>query len=196
MELIKIEIFSRGKKHDEYGNPYYAYIAFLSYYRKSYFDKIIIYKSQSWGSCSYHDGLEWALQGINEALGLKQSPIKRNDYRIVYHHKFVSTYSELQNPLNWKIEHTEEIPCKQKIEWDKIKKEYPEAMILFRAGDFYEVMFDDAEPCCNAINITLTHRLTGLHKIPIAGFPCSALDSYLPKLIAKGYKIAIADSIL
>lgn len=109
MKLTKIVIYSRGKYRDEDGNPYLAYIAFLHFQHKSYFDKMIIYKSMTWGSCGEHDCLIEALEGINEALRKrgKKGCIKSNDKRIEHHWMHVYRYDNLRNPLRWK-EHENE----------------------------------------------------------------------------------------
>ncbi len=98
--IIKIEIWSRGKNRDEYGNPYMAWIAKIRFQYVSYFQAITIHKSMSWGDSSERDCLMWACQGINEALG---TTIMMNDDRIVHHHKNVSRDSDLIDPTKWKI---------------------------------------------------------------------------------------------
>ena len=73
----------------------------------------------------------------------------------------------------------------------ELKKKNPECLILFRCGDFYETYEDDAQLVSERLGITLTkvHK-TGLR---MAGFPYHALDTYLPKLIRAGFKVAITD---
>ena len=66
-----------------------------------------------------------------------------------------------------------------------------DAVLLFRLGDFYEEFFSDAEEVSAALDLVLTHR----QGVPMCGFPHHALDSYLPKLIAKGFKVAIAEQM-
>ena len=67
----------------------------------------------------------------------------------------------------------------------------PDAILLFRLGDFYEMFFEDAEKASRLLDITLTKR----QGYPMAGFPWHALDSHLPKLIAAGVKVAIAEQM-
>lgn len=73
----------------------------------------------------------------------------------------------------------------------EIKAQYPDALILFRAGDFYEVYLEDAQDASKILGITLTK--TGNY--PLAGFPFHALDSYLPKLVRAGKRVAIAEKV-
>ena len=75
-----------------------------------------------------------------------------------------------------------------------IKRRYPHAILFFRLGDFYETFDEDAETVARELEITLTSRpISKGQRIPLAGIPYHALDSYLGKLIAKGYKVAICE---
>lgn len=78
-------------------------------------------------------------------------------------------------------------------QWCAIKAEYPDAILLFRVGDFYEAYNDDAKVCCKILGTTLTHFAKST--IPMCGFPYQALDSYLPKLVRAGQRIAICDEL-
>jgi DNA mismatch repair protein MutS len=77
-----------------------------------------------------------------------------------------------------------------------IKKEYPNAILFFRLGDFYETFDSDAETTSKELDIVLTSRnvAKGI-RIPMAGIPYHAMDNYLSRLISKGYHIAIAEQI-
>jgi len=77
-----------------------------------------------------------------------------------------------------------------KEQYDYVKAQHPDAIILFRVGDFYEVYYEDAEKASKTLSVTLTHRGDGT---PLCGFPYHALDSYLPKLVRAGYRVAICD---
>lgn len=80
----------------------------------------------------------------------------------------------------------------------KIKEQYPDAMLLFRCGDFYETYCEDAVRASKVLNITLTHRsngASGAAPIDMAGFPFHALDNYLPKLVRAGMRVAICDQL-
>ena len=82
---------------------------------------------------------------------------------------------------------------KQYIE---IKKKHPDAILLFRVGDFYETFSDDAIETSEILGITLTRRANGAAQfVELAGFPHHALDTYLPKLVRAGKKVAICDQL-
>ena len=77
-----------------------------------------------------------------------------------------------------------------------IKNAYPDALVLFRLGDFYEAFDDDAQVASRELEITLTSRSMGKNlKIPMAGVPTHALESYLVRLVKKGYKVAICEQL-
>lgn len=78
-------------------------------------------------------------------------------------------------------------------QFDELKAKHPEAVLLFRCGDFYESYREDAEVLAQVLGITLTKRSSD--NIAMAGFPYHALDTYLPKLIRAGKRVAICDQI-
>ena len=82
-------------------------------------------------------------------------------------------------------------------QFKRFKSEHPDALILFRCGDFYETYLDDAVTASSVLGITLTHRSSkGDGKgTEMAGFPFHALDAYLPKLIRAGFRVAICDQL-
>jgi len=75
----------------------------------------------------------------------------------------------------------------------EIKEKHPGTILLFRVGDFYETFSDDAILVSKELGITLTKRNNGGDQTPLAGFPYHALDSYLPKLVKRGYRVAICE---
>jgi DNA mismatch repair protein MutS len=78
----------------------------------------------------------------------------------------------------------------------RIKQRYPEAIVFFRLGDFYETFDDDARVTSRELEIVLTSREMGKGiKVPLAGIPYHALDNYLSKLINRGYKVAICEQL-
>lgn len=77
-------------------------------------------------------------------------------------------------------------------QFEELKSKHPDAILLFRCGDFYEAMSEDAKPVADTLGITLTVRKDGMK---IAGFPYHALDTYLPKLIRAGHRVAICDTL-
>ena len=77
-----------------------------------------------------------------------------------------------------------------------VKQSYPDAIVLFRLGDFYETFDDDAQLVSHDLEITLTSRSMGKNfKVPMAGVPAHSLDNYLGKLIQKGHKVAICEQL-
>ena len=76
-------------------------------------------------------------------------------------------------------------------QYHELKAKHPDAILLFRCGDFYETYEDDAEACAKILGITLTKRIDDSTRM--AGFPYHALDTYLPKLIRAGRRVAICD---
>ncbi len=78
----------------------------------------------------------------------------------------------------------------------EIKKNYPDTLLLFRMGDFYEVFFEDARTTSKLLNITLTHRgKIGDTPIPMAGIPHHAASTYIDRITNKGLKVAICEQI-
>lgn len=78
----------------------------------------------------------------------------------------------------------------------QIKSKYPDAILLFRVGDFYETFADDAVKASGILGITLTHKSNGTSSYTeLAGFPYHALDTYLPKLVRAGQRVAICEQL-
>lgn len=78
----------------------------------------------------------------------------------------------------------------------KIKEENPDTILLFRVGDFFETFADDAKTASKVLGITLTKRANGkATHVPLAGFPHHAIDTYLPKLIRAGYRVAVCEQV-
>ncbi len=81
-------------------------------------------------------------------------------------------------------------------QYNGIKVKYPDAILLFRVGDFYETFGDDAVKASKILGIVLTKRANGsASHIELAGFPHHSIDSYLPKLVRAGYRVAICDQL-
>src|SRR4030066_2229490 len=77
-----------------------------------------------------------------------------------------------------------------------VKSEHPDAILLFSVGDFYETFGDDAIKTSDILGITLTRRANGSASfVELAGFPYHALDTYLPKLVRAGQRVAICDQL-
>ena len=81
-------------------------------------------------------------------------------------------------------------------QYNNIKAKYPDALLLFRVGDFYETFGSDAIKTANILGIVLTKRANGYASfIELAGFPYHSLDTYLPKLVRAGQRVAICDQL-
>ena len=77
----------------------------------------------------------------------------------------------------------------------QVKTKYPDAILLFRVGDFYETFGEDAVKASRALGITLTSRNNGGSDIELAGFPYHAMDMYMPRLVRAGYRVAICEQM-
>jgi DNA mismatch repair protein MutS len=89
-----------------------------------------------------------------------------------------------------------ETPTPMMAQYLAIKENYPDALLLYRMGDFFELFFEDAEKASATLGIALTKR--GKHKgadIAMCGVPVHALDQYLQKLIRHGHRCAICEQI-
>src|SRR5512136_2813222 len=81
-------------------------------------------------------------------------------------------------------------------QYAQVKAKYPGTILLFRMGDFYETFEEDAKITARVLGITLTKRGNGAAgETPLAGFPHHALDSYLPKLLRAGYRVAVCEQL-
>ena len=80
-------------------------------------------------------------------------------------------------------------------QYNQIKARHPQAMLLFRVGDFYETFGEDAVKASKILGITLTKRRNGDSHIELAGFPYHSVDNYLPKLVRAGHRVAICDQL-
>ena len=79
--------------------------------------------------------------------------------------------------------------------WDT-KKQYPDSILLFRMGDFYETFDQDAKITSEVLGITLTKRANGAAAaVPLAGFPYHSLNQHLYKLLDSGYKVAVCEQV-
>ena len=76
------------------------------------------------------------------------------------------------------------------------KKEYKDCILFYRLGDFYEMFFDDAKIVSKELELTLTGKSCGMEeRAPMCGVPFHAVDNYLPRLVNKGYKVAICEQV-
>ena len=77
----------------------------------------------------------------------------------------------------------------------EVKAQYPGSILLFRVGDFYETFGEDAVEAAKVLGIVLTHRNNGGSDVELAGFPHHSLDTYLPKLVRTGKRVAVCDQL-
>lgn len=77
----------------------------------------------------------------------------------------------------------------------QLKKQYPDCILLFRLGDFYEMFNEDAKVASKALNIVLTARGEGVNRWPLCGVPYHAVEGYVAKLLQQGFTVAIADQV-
>src|SRR5690606_39901702 len=81
-------------------------------------------------------------------------------------------------------------------QYERIKRQYPDAIVFFRLGDFYEMFGDDAVLASRLLDITLTSREAGkAGRIPMCGVPYHSADSYVAALVSQGYKVAVCDQL-
>ncbi len=81
-------------------------------------------------------------------------------------------------------------------QYNRIKQKYPDTILLFQVGDFYEMFYDDAKIVSKALGLTLTSRSHGKYnQVPLAGVPVKSLDTYLQRLVGAGFKVAICEQL-
>src|SRR5579864_5888728 len=88
------------------------------------------------------------------------------------------------------------IPTPARRQYLQMKSQYPDYILLYQVGDFYETFDEDAYIASRELQIVLTARSYGDEKrVPLAGIPIHALENYVGKLIRRGYKVAICDQV-
>src|ERR1043165_3473138 len=92
--------------------------------------------------------------------------------------------------------HTSDDATPIRQQYHDIKRDYPNTLLLFRLGDFYETFDEDAEITSRELDIVLTSRAVGKGvRVPLAGIPYHAVENYLARLIEKGYHVAICEQV-
>src|SRR6185295_14010243 len=80
-------------------------------------------------------------------------------------------------------------------QYQQYKKQYPDAILFFRIGDFYECFYEDAQTVARVLSVALTARSKGENPVPMAGVPYHAVETYLHRMIAAGFKVAICEQM-
>ena len=104
----------------------------------------------------------------------------------IFQHSYTSQYLQ-----SFSMSKKKQTPLMR--QYFEIKEKHPGTILLFRVGDFYETFSDDAVLISRELGITLTKRNNGGDQTPLAGFPYHALDTYLPKLVKRGFRVAICE---
>jgi DNA mismatch repair protein MutS len=108
-------------------------------------------------------------------------------------------WEKRQKDLNFSIQRTFRLMSRKETmtplmrQYFEVKDKHPDTILLFRVGDFYETFGDDAILVSRELGITLTKRNNGGDQTPLAGFPFHSIDSYLPRLIRRGFKVAVCE---
>jgi len=80
-------------------------------------------------------------------------------------------------------------------QFHQFKRKYPDCILFFRMGDFYETFYEDAKTCSRVCGLTLTSRSKGTNPIPLAGVPYHAVEGYIKKMLTSGYKVAVCEQV-
>ncbi len=80
-------------------------------------------------------------------------------------------------------------------QFSKFKAKYPDCILFFRMGDFYETFYEDAKTCSRVCGLTLTSRSKGENPVPLAGVPYHAVEGYLKKMLQAGFKVAVCEQV-
>ncbi len=107
--------------------------------------------------------------------------------------------NHMENTKNKQAESVLSIPAEQLTpgmrQYQEVKRQHPDCVVMLRMGDFYEMFYEDAITASRELEITLTARGKGEKQAPLAGVPYHALETYLGRLVKKGYKIAIVEQL-
>lgn len=133
-------------------------------------------------------GTRWLPEDYSKAIdGVKMKHEKAKA-------RAITELAKLGYDINGKKLKNDEKPKDFVAEHAKMKEKHPDSVILFRVGDFYETFGEDAKTVSETLGITLSHRKAPKGtETPLCGFPCHALDTYLPKLIKGGIRVAISE---
>lgn len=167
-----------------------------------------------WHICNFTN----AANALNYAFMLKSEncPISKNAFALlqaeIKRTGAISNRAKARKEALLKVEAAEAVQIEQQSEseqkskgiahsplmkqYQEMKKKHPDAILLFRVGDFYEIFGHDAICAAEVLGITLSRRMNGKKSyIELAGFPHHALDTYLPKLVRAGHRVAICEQL-
>lgn len=125
---------------------------------------------------------------LGDIEGAKIDDFQRNQARQVY---------LLLKGVEYDLLHEQPVvEVEEQSEYDKIHEQYPDAVCLFRRGDFYEIHHGDVQKVCEVIDIpVLRLQYFNGKRYPVSGFPFQCLDTYLPKLVRAGLRVSICDEM-
>lgn len=185
--LISLPVYSDGSAAPEYQPPVIAVGTYLS-------NRAIV-------NISYFHNAEKAMK-YAFVLKAENCPISKNAFTLLQAEVKRAKEAAEKEQEKKACEIIKEsplpvAPCKILTEqYEAMKAKHPDAVLLFRCGDFYECFGEDAVTCADILQITLTRRMNGPEKsIELAGFPHHALDTYLPKLVRAGKRVAICEQL-
>lgn len=158
-----------------------------------------------WHICNFTN----AANALNYAFLLKKEncPISKNAFALIQSEikrtNAVSSRAKAKAEKSKEEEKTAEVTQDNQTpkissideQYIEMKKKHPDALLLFRVGDFYEIFNEDAKIASDVLDITLTYRTHKDKKTMLAGFPHHALDTYLPKLVRAGHRVAICEEL-
>lgn len=142
----------------------------------------------------YHEEADKEEEAEERKVQEKGKEEKKADVDVVTKNKEKYQQKEKEQKEESQKENTQKPTGIQK-QWNDMKAMHPDALLLFRVGDLYEMYNQDAHKGAEILGITLTKRSSGNFK-EVAGFPHHALDTYLPKLIRAGERVAICDQLV
>jgi len=142
-----------------------------------------------------YKSLQWFLDRIGKEV-IARSPRSYNRLWFIANEVVARRLFQMQDRNCQDYSFTDQPSSVLMQQYNSIKKKYPDAILLFRIGEYYETFGDDAEKFSSICNITLTHRTEhDGHKLALAGFHFLQLDIYLPRLVRAGNRVAVCDQL-
>lgn len=145
-----------------------------------------------------YKGKQWMLRSREDAETLGKSVMGVENIKKGQTEKDIEKDKvvEITEKKNDRVKATSMVKTPLMMQYEEMKKKHPDAILLFRVGDFYEMFGEDAQDASKILGITVTSRANGkADRIYLAGFPHHALDVYLPKLVRAGRRVAICEQL-